>query len=329
MEPLRADDIIDRQRLRRKLTFWRAIGAIAIVLGLIGIAASFGPDPLGPQARDHVAKVRVDGTITGDERLLDALERVRESDNAKGVIIAIDSPGGTTAGSEAVYDAVRALAEEKPVVAQIDTLAASGGYMVASAADHIVARQSSIVGSIGVIVQYPNITGLLESWGIDVRAIKSTPLKAEPSFFGDPPPGAEEMLRALVLDSFDWFKDLVAERRGFDQATIERLADGSVFSGRIGLENGLVDALGGEKAARNWLTEQGVDADLDIVDWKRRERDTASLLLGRIVEQAFAAAGLDTPFATLVDPFRDRLMLDGLISVWHAADLYAPAAQKR
>jgi protease-4 len=328
MEPLRADDIIDRQRMRRKLTFWRAAAVIAIIAGLIGLIAMLGGDRFGPQTRDHVAKIAVEGTITGDDRLLALIERVRKNEQAQGVIIAIDSPGGTTAGSEAVHDAVRKLAAEKPVVAQIDTLAASGGYMVAIAAEHIVARQSSIVGSIGVIVQYPNFTGLLENWGIDVRAIKSTPLKAEPSFFGEPPEGAEEMLRTLVLDSFDWFKEMVAERRGFDQATIDRLADGSVYSGRISLENGLVDELGGEDAARAWLTSQGIDAELKTIRWEPERDDGGLFGLGLAADFVAARIGLSGPGAAVTNALNQRLFLDGLISLWHAdALLTSPTAE--
>ncbi|WP_375566757.1 signal peptide peptidase SppA [Oceaniradius stylonematis] len=328
MEPLRADDIIDRQRMRRKLSFWRAITIIVIVAGLIALTASFSGDRFGPQTRSHVARIAIEGTITGDDRLLALIERVRRSEQAEAVIIAIDSPGGTTAGSEAVHDAVRKLAAEKPVVAQIDTLAASGGYMVAVAADRIVARQSSIVGSIGVIVQYPNFTGLLENWGVDVRAIKSTPLKAEPSFFGEPPEGAEEMLRALVMDSFDWFKELVAERRGFDQATIDRLADGSVYSGRVSLANGLVDELGGEDAARAWLTAQGIDEDLKIVRWEPRREDVGLFGLGIAAEFVAGRIGLSNPASSVTKALNQRLFLDGLISLWHAdALLTSPTAE--
>ena len=324
MEPLRADDIIDRQRLRRKVTFWRVVSVVAIVAGLIGLTAMLDRDRFGPKTRDHIARIQIDGVIDGDKRVLDLIADAAKSDNVKGAIIAINSPGGTTAGSEAVYDAIRDLAEGIPVTAHIGTIGASGGYMVAAATDHIVARHSAIVGSIGVIVQYPNITGLLESWGIDVRAIKSSPLKAEPSFVGEPPPGAEAMLRALVLDSYEWFKDLVAERRGFDTATIDRLADGSVFSGRVSLDNGLVDGLGGEEAARDWLTEQGLDEDLRIVTWEPRSANTGSLWLAALAGELAGAIGVQAPTAIVTRTLNETLLLDGLVSLWHAGQLLTP-----
>ena len=194
---MRADDLIDRRRLRRKLTFWR-------VAALVVAAASPGhrrPWALrrrvsaAPRA-DHIAKVRIEGTITEDEELLERLETIRKSAAVKGVILSIDSPGGTTAGGEAIFEAVRALAAEKPVVAQVGTLAASAGYMIASASDHIVARKSSIVGSIGVLVQFPDFTGLMDKVGIKLEEVKSSPLKAEPSPFNPTTDEERAMIRA-------------------------------------------------------------------------------------------------------------------------------------
>ena len=179
---MRADDMIDRRRLRRKLTFWRVVALAIAAIGLASAAAWLLRD-FGGTAVDHIAKVRIEGTITEDEELLERLKRIRESNSVKGVILSIDSPGGTTAGGEAIFDAVRELAAAKPVVAQVGTLAASAGYMIASASDHIVARKSSIVGSIGVLVQFPDITGLMDKIGVKLEEVKSSPLKAEPSPF--------------------------------------------------------------------------------------------------------------------------------------------------
>ncbi|QKV19555.1 signal peptide peptidase SppA [Oricola thermophila] len=309
-----ADDIIDRRRLRRKLTFWRVIAVGVALAGLFAIAlAALPEDRFGPKSRPHVAKVRIEGVIVEDEDLIQMLEDIAESEAAKGVILAIDSPGGTTAGGEAVYEAVRRLAETKPVTAQIGTTGASAAYMVAAAADFIVARKTSIVGSIGVIVQYPNVTEMLKKLGIDMQTIKSTPLKGEPSMFGEPVPGAEEMMRAMLLDSYQWFKDLVRERRDFSETEIDRIADGSVFSGRQALANRLVDDLGGEEAARNWLTGQGVDEELDIVEWKKAE-PAPNLFWARAAAQWLGLApGKKSP----VDAIQERLFLDGMISVWH------------
>ncbi|MEN0002138.1 MAG: signal peptide peptidase SppA [Pseudomonadota bacterium] len=316
MDGVRIDDLIDRQRLRRKLGFWRiltflaAIGCVMLVTLLL-----LDPETFGQTSRPHVAHVKIAATITEDEDLLDRLDRIKSSQNVKGVIISVDSPGGTTAGGEAIYEAIREVADEKPTVTQVGTLAASAGYMVSVAADHIVARQSSIIGSIGVIFQYPNIEELLTNWGIDMRSVKSTPLKAEPNFYGETPVGAEQMIEAMILDSFDWFKGIVAERRGFDQATIARLADGSVFTGRQALELEMIDQLGGLDEARDWLTSQGLDEDLDLVVYEREDTRTGSLFLQSVAH----AIGFNTEHG-FAGRIQERVFLDGLLSIWHGGD---------
>ena len=265
---MRADDLIDRRRLRRKLTFWRIAALGVAALGLAAASAwMLGEDFVGT-ASDHIAKVRIEGTITEDEELLERLEKIRKSASVKGVILAIDSPGGTTAGGEAIFDEVRRLAAEKPVVAQVGTLAASAGYMIASASDHIVARQSSIVGSIGVLVQFPDITGLMDKLGIKLEEVKSSPLKAEPSPFNVTTDEERAMVRAMIMDSYDWFIGLVVERRPLNRGEVVALADGSIFTGRQALQKKLIDELGGESEAIGWLATKGVDDELKVIEWE-------------------------------------------------------------
>lgn len=319
--PTRADDMIDRRRLRRKLTFWR-VAAIAIVaIGLISASGWLFGGSLGASA-DHVAQIRIEGTILEDEELLDRLERVRESEAVKGLVLTIDSPGGTTAGGEAIFEEVRRIAEEKPVVAQVGTLAASAGYMIASAADHIVARQSSIVGSIGVIVQYPDLTGLMDKLGVGLEQVKSSPLKSEPSPFSPTTEEEREMISSMIMDSYDWFVGLVEDRRPLSRSEVRSLADGSVFTGRQGVDNKLVDSLGGERQAMEWLGEQGVDTDLEIVEWK--ERDSGGLFLPGIVTDGIAQLlGLSDRSDILREIGADRIFLDGMLSVWQPENVQA------
>ncbi len=312
-----ADTIIDRRRLRRKLTFWRilALGIAAIALVTVGLMQRNGIG--SKQSSPHIAKVKIEGTITEDEELLGRLKDVAEAESVKGVILSIDSPGGTTAGGEAIYEAVRKISEKKPVVAQVGTLAASAGYMIASASDHIVARQSSIVGSIGVIVQYPNVSELLGRIGITVEDIKSAPLKAEPSPFNPTTPEEREMMARMVRDSYDWFVDLVDQRRPLDRSQVLALANGSVFTGRQGLQNKLVDELGGEETAIKWLQTKGVDGDLDVIEWEKPQRSQLFSLTGAAGSVLAQAIGLPDNFA---EALRNQpLFLDGLVSVWHPA----------
>lgn len=313
----RVDDLIERHRLRRKLTFWR-VAALAIAGLCIATGAYLASeDGFGGASVDHIAKIKIEGTITEDEDLIERLEDIRKAERVKGVILSIDSPGGTTVGGEAIYEEVRKLAADKPVVAQVGTLAASAGYMIATATDHIVARQSSIVGSIGVLIQFPNFTGLMDRVGITLDEVKSTPLKAEPSPFNPTTEPERAMVRALIMDSYDWFVSLVSERRSITRAQATALADGSIFTGRQALGHKLVDALGGEKEAIDWLGTKGVNTDLEVVEWKPKDSDNGFLFSRAAIDRVAAALGYPTGGADLIRELgAERLFLDGLLSVW-------------
>lgn len=315
---LRADDLIDRRRLRRKLTFWR-IAAIGIVaLGVIALSTWFYGDDFTGSAVDHIAKVKIEGTITEDEELIKRLETIRQSSKVKGVILSIDSPGGTTVGGESIYEEVRKLAADKPVVAEVGTLAASAGYMIASAADHIVARKTSIVGSIGVLIQYPDVSGLMDKLGVKLEEVKSSPLKASPSPFKPTNDDERAMVRKLILDSYDWFVGIVAERRKMTREQALALADGSIFTGRQGVANGLIDAVGGETEAVDWLATKGVDAKLKVVEWKDTQRRGGFLFSKAMAQTIGSALGLPAYGGDVIHELgADRLFLDGLVSVWH------------
>ena len=312
----RADDIIDRRRLRRKLTFWRVAALLLVAAAVVAGSSWLLRDRLGGAGINHIAKLKIEGTITEDDELLERIERIGKSAQVKGVIVWINSPGGTTAGGEAIYEAVRRLVAEKPVVAQVGTLAASAGYMIASAADHVVARQSSIVGSIGVLVQYPDVTGLMEMVGVKVEGVKSSPLKAEPSPFTPTTEEERAMIRALVMDSYNWFVGLVEERRPLSRAEVLAVADGSIFTGRQALERKLIDTLGGEREAVAWLATKGVDAELSVVEWKSSQRGSMFSPLS-LAQAAAALTGLDRFAPDLARRTgADRLFLDGLLSLW-------------
>lgn len=313
-------DIAERRHLRRKLTFWRvaAFLLIAAVIVGIGYVAMGGGDV--DKARPHIARVVISGIITDDTELVERLDKIAEDDAVKGLIVSINSPGGTTYGGEVTYKAIRRVAEKKPVVSDVRTLAASAGYMIAVAGDQIIAGETSITGSIGVIFQYPQVKELLDKLGVRVEAIKSAPLKAEPSPFKDASPEAQEMIRRLVLDSFDWFVDLVAERRKMDRQKVLALADGSIFTGRQALANGLVDTLGGEAELRAYLAGRGVPDGLDIVEWEPETENETGLLsrvAGLLIRQA---TGDSTTIEQQIERLGGgKLFLDGLLSVWQAA----------
>lgn len=310
------EEIVARRQQRRKLGRWR-IAAIVFALIAIGAVVWRIGAPSGDMSlASQIAKVKIEGAITEDSDLLDRLDRIASTDSVKGVLLVIDSPGGTSVGGEAIHDAVRTIAEKKPVVAQVGTLAASAGYMIAVAADHIVARQSSIVGSIGVLVQYPNVERGLDMIGVEMDAVKSSPLKAEPSPFNPTTPAEREVLQRVVDDIYEWFVGLVAERRPLSLGETRRLADGSVYSGRQAIDNKLIDALGGEDAAIEWLESKGVEADLAIVEWKpKSEYRIFGVPVGPADDSPLML--LETlPLPLIGQWFKRQLMLDGVMALW-------------
>lgn len=311
---LPAESWIERRQLRRKLTFWRVAAALVAAIALGTFFFVSGAARTG-RTVEHIAKVRIEGTITEDEDLIQRLEDVRKSAAVKGVILSIDSPGGTTVGGEAIFEEVRKLAAEKPVVAQVGTLAASAGYLIASAADHIVARQTSIVGSIGVLIQYPDVTGLMDKLGIKMEEIKSSPLKAEPSPFNPTTDEERAAIRSMIMDSYDWFVGLVDERRPLNRQEATQIADGKVYTGRQALNLKLIDELGGEDQAVGWLKTKGVKDGLEVVEWKPAPAGLGGYFMG--ASAGDPASGIEAQVKSFLQSLgAKRLFLDGLVSLW-------------
>jgi protease-4 len=315
-----ADTIVDRRRLRRKLTFWRISAIIIVLVALIGAAAVFLPGSLRPVRGDYIARIRIEGLIRGNQDRVDALDRLSKS-SAKAVIIHVDSPGGTTAGSQQLFDSLRQLQAKKPTVVVVDGLAASGAYIAAISSDYIIAQDTSLVGSIGVLFQFPNFTNVLKTIGVSVEEIKSSPLKAAPNGFEPTSPEARAAIAAIVSDSYTWFKDLVKNRRHLDDTQLGAVADGRVFTGRQGVGLKLVDAIGNEKTALAWLdTEKKVPATTPVRDYSLAPRFNELSFL-HVAAWTFQAVGLSA-VAHHIEEWGavqavERLNLDGLLALWH------------
>jgi protease-4 len=319
---LDADYIVDRRRMRRKLTFWRVFAALLVVAAIIGVAATLSRRAAGFGGA-YVARIKIQGLIRNDQDRVEALDRLGKS-SAKAVIVHIDSPGGTTAGSEQLYDALVRLKAKKPLVVVVDGLAASGGYITAIAADHIVAQQTSLVGSIGVLFQFPNFTELMKTVGVKVEEVKSSPLKAAPNGFEPTSPEARAALDALVKDTYAWFRGLVKERRGMDDALLEKVADGRVFTGRQAVDLKLIDQLGDEKTAVAWLVaNKNVKSNLPVRDFKLSPRFGDLTFLRTAASIALDAFGL-SPVARRIEQAGfvqavEHLGLDGMLALWRPA----------
>jgi protease IV len=322
---LDADTIVDRRRLRRKLTFWRVSAVLLVIIAALAVASALAPpgSRLFAAPPNSIARVTITGLIRNDRERVEALDRLAKS-GVKAVIVHVDSPGGTTVGSEQLHDALRRVVAAKPTVVVVDGLAASGAYIAAIAGDHIIAQDTSLVGSIGVLFQLPNVTDLLKTVGIKVEEIKSSPLKAAPNGFEPTSPEARAAIESIVRDSYDWFRDLVKDRRHFDDASLARVADGRVFTGRQAVELKLVDQLGDEQSAIAWLAkEKGVDPKLSVRDWRLDSRLGDLGFLHLIESKLLELLGLGT-LATRLDELGavqavERVNLDGLLALWHPA----------
>ena len=319
---LDADQIVDRRRMRRKLTFWRVTTIVIAILAVLGSAFYMMRDPaLTSSATASIARIRVSGLITGDQDRVQALDRLSRSTTVRAVILHVDSPGGTTSGAEQLYRALLKLRASKPLVVVVDGLAASGGYMTAIAGDHIIAQQSSLVGSIGVLLQYPNFTDLLKTIGVKVEEVKSSPLKAAPNGFEPTSPEARAAIEAIIKDSYDWFRGLVRDARHFDNARLDEVSDGRVFTGRQAFQLKLVDALGDEQTAVDWLAkEKNIDAKTPVRDYALRPRFRDLSFLHMTAAFALDAVGLTALARQIEDTGTllaiGRLNLDGLLALW-------------
>ena len=302
---LETDSFIDRQRLKRRLTFWRVLAVAALVLAAV-IAAPHG-NRLG---RARVARYAINGVIGDGREQVEALDALRKDSSVHGVLLHLDTPGGAVGGGEGIHAALQQLAGAKPVVAVMDGTAASAGYMIAVAAPHIVARESTLTGSIGVILELGDVSGLLDKLGIKADPLVSGPLKGQPSFTAPLSAPGREYLQGLVMDLYDQFIGIVANGRHMDKGRVRQLADGRAYTGRQALGLGLVDEIGGEQQALHWMqTQRHVDAglpvrDVDKATWLDRmtKGNTADSLLGLL----FGAS----------DRLTQSLHVDGFYALW-------------
>lgn len=319
---LDADQIVDRRRMRRKLAFWRVLTVIIVIVAIagIGLLTTRGTG-IADGTAGAIARIRISGLIRGNQERVEALERLSKS-RARAVIVHIDSPGGTTAGAEQLHDALVALRAKKPTVVVVDGLAASGAYLAALASDHIIAQSASLIGSIGVLFQYPNVADLLKTVGVKVEEIKSSPLKAAPNGFEPTSEEARAAIAAIVMDSYNWFKSIVKESRKLDDAMLARVSDGRVFTGRQALDLRLIDELGNEKTAVAWLArEKNIDPNTPVRDYRLESRLGDFPFLHVVTVALLDAAGL----TSLARSFEgsgmaaavEHLNLDGLLALWH------------
>jgi protease IV len=320
---LETETVLDRRHLRRRLSIWR-IAAIVSLTVTVGAFLLSGERGLQLVEGRQIARVSIEGMITESRDQLRLLERVAEANHVQAVILFLNSPGGTTTGGEALFEALRKLSEKKPVVAQFGTIAASAAYLAGLGADHIVAHGNTITGSVGVIMQWPEVTQLLDKIGVKMNELKSGPLKANPSPFRPLDEPGRELTQHMIAESHRWFIGLVSSRRSIATSEVPGLEQGRVFSGREALTHRLVDQIGGEAEAVKWLEEKrNVRKGLKVVDWKLDRRSNWWLpagALSRFASQIMGGVGGELSELLTQDRTLRTLGLDGLVSVWQPSE---------
>lgn len=225
---------------------WRRVVWILIIgVVLVVVINSLVPELTGLE-EEGVALVRVEGVILDARQTVDDLIRFGENPNVKAIVLRIDSPGGGVVPSQEIHDAVQRIREEygKTIVASMGSIAASGGYYIAVATDHIMANPGTLTGSIGVIMQLANVRELLEKIGVKSRVIKSGEHKDLASPFREMSQEERRILQSVMDDVHHQFIQAVAKGRSMGMANVKLLADGRIFSGRQAMDNQLVDGLG-------------------------------------------------------------------------------------
>jgi len=307
---LETDLLLDRRRLKRRLSYWRVATVLAVLVAGTALLARSGAVVGGR----HVARLTISGIITEDRKLTEAVTKAAKDPLVVALIVSVNSPGGSVAGGESLHEAIKAVAATKPVVAVMGGTAASAGYMVSVPAARIFAREATLTGSIGVILETGEASGLLSKLGLTAEAITSGPLKDQPSFTHGLSPQGRDVLHALVLDMYDQFVGMVAEGRHMSPDQVRALADGRAYTGRQALKLGLIDAIGGEGEARVWLAEQRNIAQTVPVQELRAD-SLAARTFGASLGGAFGEA--------LKAVIGQRLTLDGAWSIWQPSALSA------
>ncbi len=234
----------------------------------------------------NVGLVEMFGVISesSGRPVIKQLDKLADNKSIKAIIVHINSPGGGVAVSQEIFNAIKRAREQKPVVADMASVAASGGYYIACAADRIVANPGTITGSIGVILEFHTFQRLMDKLGIGTETVKSGEMKDVGTYSRKMTKKEELMLSSVVMDSYEQFVDAVSTGRGMEKDEIYPLADGSIFTGLQAYNLGLVDTLGGLKEAEDLAANLAdIEGKPKIVRPVRKKRVSIFDLLGQLL----------------------------------------------
>ena len=251
--------------------------------------------------RPFIAKLYIEGVINSESQFIDELNKIEEDSNFKGLLVIINSPGGTFVSSKEIYDSLKFLSKKIPVAVYMKEVATSGAYLASLGADKIFANVGTVTGSVGVILQTAEITGLLDKIGITPMIIKSGELKAIPNPFEESDREQIDFIRDVVLEMQKEFIGLVKEEREISPERINVVSDGRIFTSRQAQKINLIDEIAAEKDAINWIKKKGgLDDNIEIIDYADK-KDLKGIL--------------DLNFFNKLKSFDDNL-LKGILALW-------------
>ncbi len=275
---LSPDYLVERKRNKTQLAKWKIFSLLLIIALVVFVGKNYSSDlniaSTSLQGAEVVGRIKINDIISDDLERIKNIEKIADNKKIKALIVHINSPGGSVVGSEMLYNSISKLSKTMPIAVVMGSVAASGGYMAALGGDYIIAHNGTITGSIGVLMQSAEITELAEFVGVKFTNFKSDELKANPSFTEKLTPEAYQATMDSIYEVYDYFIELVAARRNLDIEYVKKLADGRIYSGRQALDLKLVDAIGNEDTARNWLEkEKEISKDIAIQDIKLRPHE--------------------------------------------------------
>jgi protease-4 len=245
-----------------------------------------------------VGLVEIKGIILSAKPYVEQIQRFRKTPNVKALLVRVDSPGGGVAPAQEIHEAIQRTRQTKPVIASMGSIAASGGYYIASAAEKVFANPGTLTGSIGVAMHMRNLQDLMSRIGVDNAVIKSGTFKDAGSPYRRMTPKEERYLQEVSDEIYDQFIEAVSKSRSMEQEEVEKIADGRIYTGKRAQELGLVDAIGGlEEAGREAGRMVGIMEEPHIVSFRKKRRMFSRYLMQAAVRQLLSEWELETASA--------------------------------
>lgn len=259
---MNTDNFLIFNKIKNRASFWRMVSFLLLIILITLLSGDFNTKIFNKTteeySHDYIAKVKINGKIESTTFDESKLLELKNNDNIKAVILEIDSPGGEVVTSEILYNTFKEISQKKPVVTTIKSIGASGAYMIALASEYIVAYNTSLVGSIGVLVQSVNINNLLNKTGVNVKLYKSSKLKATPNLFELVDEDTEMVLKEQINEVYDYFLDIFIKSRKLDRKDAMEIANGQVYVGKQAINFDLIDKIGDVDDLLIYLKDKGV-----------------------------------------------------------------------